>query len=74
MEQLELGDEAPDAADEAENRDVVAQATRMLAAQVAEWPLRRITWRSWSPSLGWWANCSWHRATGEDPARHVPLA
>jgi AmiR/NasT family two-component response regulator len=33
MEQSELGDEAPDAADENETRDVVAQATGMLAAQ-----------------------------------------
>jgi AmiR/NasT family two-component response regulator len=33
MEQSELGDEAPDAADADETRDVVAQATGMLAAQ-----------------------------------------
>jgi AmiR/NasT family two-component response regulator len=31
--QSELGDEAPDAADEDEKRDVVAQATGMLAAE-----------------------------------------
>jgi len=33
MNNSELGDEAPDAADEDEKRDVVAQATGMLAAQ-----------------------------------------
>jgi len=33
MEQSELGDEAPDAAEADENRDVVAQATGMLASQ-----------------------------------------
>jgi len=33
MEQSELGDEAPDAVDEDGKRDVVAQATGMLAAQ-----------------------------------------